>query len=196
MPNWCCTAYTVTGDTQEVKALYEMMKGLEEQGEATLVSDFGKTWLGCLVDALGEDWHNVQCRGHWDGLNFDGRILTFWTLTAWAACNGVFELIKQKFPSLSYFYCAEEPGMCEFYTNDIEGTYYPARYVVDTWTDTGEWLTERFTTLQAAYAWLEEISGMPVRSEQDVQALEKRWKENNPDEHVAINIYPFKVFES
>ena len=194
MPNWCNTAYTVTGDTQEVKALYELMKGLEEQEKPAVDNGFGTTWLGCLVNALGEDWNNIRCRGHWEGLEFDGEVLTFWTETAWSVCNEVFELARQKFPSLSYYYRAEEPGMCDYYTNDADGIYYPERYVVDACSDKCDWYTEYFTTLQDAYAWLEQVSGVPVHSEDDVRALEKQWRENDPDGYAYISIHELKVY--
>ena len=193
MPNWCSTAYVIEGDTQEVKALYELMKGLEEQEKPTVETGFGTTWLGCLVNALGEDWQDVRCRGSWEGLEFDGCVLTFWTETAWATCNEVFDLVCKKFPSLCYYYRAEEPGMGDYYTNDIDGKYYPDRYLIDLSTDKGDWYTEYFTNLLCAYKWLEEIAGVPVRSEQDVQSLEERWEEINPDAYININ--EFKVFE-
>ncbi len=191
MPNWCCTAYVFEGDAQEVKALYELMKGLEEKEKPTIENGFGTAWLGCLVNALGKDWHDVRCRGHWDGLEFDECVLTFWTTTAWATCNEVFDLVCEKFPSLSYYYRAEEPGMGDYYTNDIEGRYYPDRYIIDLSTDKGEWLTEYFEDLPSLYEWLEEIAGVPVHSEQDVQALKQRWEETNPNAYISIN--EFKV---
>ncbi len=193
MPNWCSTAYTFEGDAQEVKALYELMKELEEKEKPAIENGFGTAWLGCLVDALGGDWHDVQCRGYWDGLTFDGHVLTFYTETAWATCNEVFNLVCAAFPSLHYYYQAEEPGMCDYYTNDIEGRYYPDRYVVNLITDRGEWYNEYFEDLPGLYEWLEEIADVPINSEQDVQALKQRWEEINPD--AFINIYEFKVFD-
>lgn len=29
MPNWCSSAYAIEGDANEIKSLYELMKGLE-----------------------------------------------------------------------------------------------------------------------------------------------------------------------
>lgn len=193
MPNWCSAAYAIEGDVQEVKALYELMKGLEEHEKPTVENGFGTAWLGCLVDALGGDWHKVQCRGQWSELEFDGCVLTFWTETAWATCNEVFDLVREKYPSLCYYYRAEEPGMGDYYTNDIEGRYYPDRYLMDLSTDKGDWYTEYFEDLPTLYEWLEEMAGVPIRSEQDIKELEQRWEEINSD--AFININEFKVFE-
>lgn len=191
MPNWCSTAYAIEGDAQEVKALYELMKELEEKEKPTIENGFGTAWLGCLVDALGKDWHDVQCRGHWEELEFNEGVLTFWTTTAWAPCNEVFDLVREKYPSLFYYYRAEEPGMAIYDTNDIEGRYFPERYLVDLCTDKGDWQTEYFTDLPSAYEWLEEIAGVPVRSEQDVQALKEKWEETNPHAFIIINEFMF-----
>ena len=81
--------------------------------------------------------------------------------------------------------------MGDYYTNDIEGRYYPERYIIDLSTDKGEWHTEYFDDLQSLYEWLEEIAGVPIRSELDIQVLKQKWEEINPD--AFININEFKV---
>ena len=55
MPNWCSSAYALEGDANEIKSLYELMKGLENMEKPSVENGFGTTWLGCLVDALGKD---------------------------------------------------------------------------------------------------------------------------------------------
>ena len=84
MPNWCSTAYAIEGDAKEVKSLYDLMNELQKQKKPSVPNGFGTAWLGCLVDALGENWKNVFCRGSWYDLEFDGRVLTFNTETAWS----------------------------------------------------------------------------------------------------------------
>ena len=111
MPNWCSTAYVIDGDAKEVKQLYELMKGLEERKTPSVENGFGTTWLGCLVDALGKDWNDVRCRGSWNGLEMDGDVLKFSTETAWAPCSETFDLVREAFPNLRYYFQAEEPGM-------------------------------------------------------------------------------------
>ena len=75
MPNWCSTAYAIEGDAKEIKSLYELMKRLEDMEKPSVENGFGTTWLGCLVDALGKDWHNVHCRGSWSCLELEGDVL-------------------------------------------------------------------------------------------------------------------------
>lgn len=189
MANWCYTAYVVEGDAEEVKNLYELMKGLQERKEPSIKNGFGTTWLGCLVDALGGDWNKVWCRGEWDNLQFDGTVLRFSTMTAWSPCNETFDLVCKKFLSLRYFYQSEEPGMVEYRTNDREGKYFPDRYIADICTADGEYFCEYFTDLSSLFGWLEEIAEQPVKSLQEVDALVEEWEKVNEDAFGNIHEY-------
>ena len=77
MPNWCSASYAIEGDAEEVKSLYKLMKRLQEQKEPSVPNGFGKTWLGCLVNALGGDYNKIHCRGDWSNLEMEGNILKF-----------------------------------------------------------------------------------------------------------------------
>ncbi len=149
MPNWCSTAYAIEGNATELKKLYELMKDLEKRQKPSVQNGFGTTWLGCLVEALGESWEKIYCRGTWDNLKFNGEVLTFNTETAWSPCNEMFDMVCEKYPTLRYFYQSEEPGMCEYWTNDDEGKYFPDRYYVDVCTSEEEYYSEYFQDLEA-----------------------------------------------
>ena len=164
MPNWCSTAYAIEGNATELKKLYELMKDLEKRQKPSVQNGFGTTWLGCLVEALGESWEKIYCRGTWDNLKFNGEVLTFNTETAWSPCNEMFDMVCEKYPTLRYFYQSEEPGMCEYWTNDDEGKYFPDRYYVDVCTSEEEYYSEYFQDLESVYDWLEEkYKSNPVR---------------------------------
>lgn len=164
MPNWCSTAYAIEGNATELKKLYELMKDLEKRQKPSVKNGFGTTWLGCLVEALGESWEKIYCRGTWDNLKFNGEVLTFNTETAWSPCNEMFDMVCEKYPTLRYFYQSEEPGMCEYWTNDDEGKYFPDRYYVDVCTSEEEYYSEYFQDLESVYDWLEEkYKSNPVR---------------------------------
>jgi hypothetical protein len=165
MPNWCSTAYVIDGDAKEVKQLYELMKGLEERKTPSVENGFGTTWLGCLVDALGKDWNDVRCRGSWNGLEMDGDVLKFSTETAWAPCSETFDLVREAFPNLRYYFQAEEPGMEVYETNDEFGTYFSDRFFLDACSPEEEYLSEYFETQEDAFAWLEEKCGEQSKSE-------------------------------
>lgn len=74
--------------------------------------------------------------------------LKFSTETAWGPCNEVFDLIRQKFPSLSYYFLSEEPGMGVFQTNDRDGKYFTDKFRADICTPEEEYQCEYFEDKQ------------------------------------------------
>ena len=191
MPNWCSASYVIKGDAKEVKNLYELMMELQKRKEPSVPNGFGSTWLGCLVDALGEDWNEIRCRGDWSNLEMDGDVLKFTTETAWCPCDETFELVCKKFPTLRYFYQSEEPGMAEYWTNDTEGRYFPDKYIADLCTPDDNWHKEYFAKKEDMFKWFEEISGQCVKSVEEILAITEQWDSQNPD--AFCNIYEFSV---
>lgn len=187
MSNWCSTSYAIEGDVQEVKKLYELMKELEERKEPSVKNDFGTTWLGCLVNALGGDWNEVWCRGYWSGLEIENGVLKFITETAWSPCNATFDFVCQKFSSLRYYFQSEELGMSEYKTNDCDSKYFTDRYVVEISTPDNEYGREYFTDLTAAFKWVEEMCGQPVKSKEEVEELVEQWHIKNKQAYCRID---------
>ena len=133
MPNWCYTSYVIEGQRKEVQSLYSQMNRLEKRKKSLVENGFGKAWLGNLVTALGADWNQIRCRGSWFNLDYDqtNKILRFDTETAWTPMFETFALVEEKYPSLKIFWQATEEGMEIYETNDIEGKYFPYRYLLD-----------------------------------------------------------------
>lgn len=187
MPNWCYTSYTFVGEEKELKELHDIMKGLEERSEPLVENGFGKSWLGCLVEVLGKNWKDVWCRGDWNNLELSADTLKFTTETAWSAADEVIELICEKYPSLSYYYYTEEPGMGIYQTNDDYGEYYPDRYYVDLCTDDGCYQQEYFTALDDAILWIEKMTEQEFKSEDEVNAYFNEISKNNSDVYCHIH---------
>ncbi len=136
MPNWCSTSYALRSDNkEELKFLYDLMKGLKDSEKPLVENGFGNTWLGCLVTALGEDWNDFSCRGDFNSLDYNGDEITFNTECAWYRCYEVDYLIRKRYPSIQIYFRAEEPGMCIYEKNDAEGLYFPENYVLDIMSD-------------------------------------------------------------
>ena len=189
MPNWCSTAYAIEGNAKEVKGLYELMKGLQERKEPSVENGFGTTWLGCLVDALGKDWNKVHCRGDWNSLEMKDGVIRFSTETAWSPCNETFDLVCEKFPSLRYYFQAEEPGMAIYETNDSEGLYFPDRFYVDVCTNEEVYDSTYLSELKDVFEWIEELVGQPIKSQEDVDRLVEQWQIENEDAFCYIHEY-------
>lgn len=128
MPNWCYTTYTVVGEEKEIEALFGVMEKLEHMKEPLVPNGFGPNWLGCLVNSLGGDWEKVRCRGYWMNLEINRDTMWFDTESAWAEPYEMIDFLKEKFPSLEFYYSAEETGMRYYVTNDSTGAYFPERY--------------------------------------------------------------------
>ena len=152
-------------------------------------------WLEPLGDVYSSDFGNGSTLEQSlndeikDNLKFNGEVLTFNTETAWSPCNEMFDMVCEKYPTLRYFYQSEEPGMCEYWTNDDEGKYFPDRYYVDVCTSEEEYYSEYFQDLESVYDWLEGICEVQVKSRQDVNAIVKQWKEENEDAYCSIHEY-------
>ncbi len=187
MPNWCYTSYTFVGEEKELKELHDIMKGLEERSEPLVENGFGKSWLGCLVEVLGKNWKDVWCRGDWNNLELSADTLKFTTETAWSAADEVMELICEKYPSLSYYYYTEEPGMGIYQTNDDYGEYYPDRYYVDLCTDDGCYQQGYFTALDDAISWIGKMTEQEFKSEDEVNAYFDEISKNNSDVYCHIH---------
>ena len=124
MPNICTTNYVIEGKQEELDALYQKMKELQEMEQPLVENKLGPTWLGCLVKALGRNPENVLCRGIWIELERQDDRLLMTFETAWTPCYEVTQLMKTVYPSLRIYYKAEEPG-CELYLkNDADGKYF------------------------------------------------------------------------
>lgn len=125
------TDHVITGPIDSLRTIYNKMVKLRRMKAPLVENGFGKTWLGCLVVALGGDWKKVYCRGAWDNekLNKEDCTLTFCTEHAWCPPLDFLDFLKSKFQVKSYF-ISEEELMGEYYCNDINGRYFPERYVL------------------------------------------------------------------
>ena len=121
MANICTTNYVIEGKREELDALYQKLKELQENGAPVEYA----TGLGLLVSALGKKPEEGECRGGWTELVREGDTLRMTFETAWTPCYEVTLLMKAVYPSLRIYYKAEEPG-CEVYLkNDADGKYFP-----------------------------------------------------------------------
>lgn len=125
MPNICTAYYIIEGEKKELDALYETMTSLQAMEQPLVASNFGPTWLGCLVKALGKNPKEVLCRGEWMDLERADDTLRVTFETAWTPCYEVAALMKSTYPSLHIYYKAEEPGNGIYVKNDVEGKYFP-----------------------------------------------------------------------
>ncbi len=190
MPNWAFSSYVLEGNEQEIKKLNKTLDKLVSRKKPAIENGFGTNWLGCLVNALGGDWQKIYCRGTWEDKNLEGNILRLTTETAWGPTNEVFNFIQEKFPSIKYYFASEEPGMCDYLTNDVEGKYFPERYHIDLCDLEGNYDDEYFTTSDAMLEYINENyhPTTPLKTLEDIDNLDNEWRENNDDAFINYHV--------
>ena len=190
MPNWCDTTYKCVGDLKEVRSLYKTLKANDKRKRPRVKNGFGTMWLGCIIDALGEDWEQFRCRGAITDYGLDGNVLTIYQYTAWCEQEGFRECIEKKFPSIKVYYLEEEPGCEVFYTNDANGEYFPYRYLLDNYEE-----PLYYATIEEAAESVSGIVGHKVKPDYNeiVQALDDYTEKQ--DEKGEDEFFSFHEFE-
>ena len=133
MPNWCYTSYAVEGPKEQLQKLSDLMDHVASMPQPGLIkNDFGSSWLGNLVSALGIDplsQPELRCRGEYYNVDLNQLgYMTFDTMTAWCEADGTRHLIEEKFPGVHLYFISEEFGCNYWETNDVEGKYFSERY--------------------------------------------------------------------
>lgn len=131
MPNWCNTSYKFVGDKEEVADLYNKLQSLNDMPEPLVENGFGKLFLGCVVNLFGGDWKEIYCRGEIDYMEICGdSMIQLSTMTAWGDMPEVWDFVCKNYPSIEYYYLAEEGGLCYYVNSDTTGEYFPEKYYV------------------------------------------------------------------
>lgn len=193
MPNWCETTYKCVGDEEEIKSLHEILQKIDQRKEPKIPNGFGHLWLGELVTELGFNWEELRCRGEITGFELCEGVLSIWQETAWCEQEGVRQAIEKKYPSVKVYYLEEEPG-CEIYcTNDLEGTYFPDNYYLDTYDD-----PQYFETIEQAAKYVGGLVGHEVK--ENVGSIKKALDDyaeirQENDEDVFYSFHEFQRIE-
>lgn len=169
MANWCSTDYMFVGATENARRLLADL-------EQAVCAD---SWLAdvrkaLLPESCGMD---IPCRGEVSYLDdelheySDGLAgVRFSTETAWCACEELMQRIADKYALHPYYY-TEEPGMGIFQTNDAEGVYFSARYMVDSESKGCEY----FDDFEEVASVIREMTGIEVRQFEDVEPMLTEW---------------------
>ena len=179
------------GERKEARSLYGKMKRLQERKQPLVENGFyyPKQWLGNLVARLGSDWHDVYCGGTWSDLRLSGNTVHFFTETAWQPPFALLRLVRKCYPSLTYYFAAEGDDWDGYLTNDAEGRYFPARYVVDCEPD-----MEYFDTIGEACAYLSSFLGEPVPATWEaLYAAAEQWNDEHPDADWPVCVKQYEV---
>jgi len=159
MPNWCNNSFSITGNTESIKDLWEAAQTAGPDGDFGLlnaIAPIGDWEYGKAVDTWGTKWDVTD-----EGLEFidngDGTAsISGWFDSAWSPPIGAYEQLAADFDSCIIECSYYEPGMDfggfwssengdEEFDNLQERLEQP----------TEEW-DERFTAFEAEYDLLSE----------------------------------------
>jgi len=191
MANQSDVVYKCIGDPKEVRSLYKIINANDKRKTSRVKNGFGTLWIGNIIDALGEDWEKLRCRGEIIGYHIENNLLTIYQSTAWCEQEGFRECIEKKFPSIKVYYREEEPGCDVYYTNDADRNYFPERYLLN---NNDEPLY--FNTIEEA---AEYVSGnVNQKVEANMEAIEKaldNYEEEHEDDDVYFSFHEFQVVD-
>ena len=191
MANQSDVVYKCIGDPKEVRSLYKIINANDKRKTSRVKNGFGTLWIGNIIDALGEDWEKLRCRGEIIGYHIENNLLTIYQSTAWCEQEGFRECIEKKFPSIKVYYREEEPGCDVYYTNDAERNYFPERYLLN---NNDEPLY--FNTIEEAAEYVSGIVNQKV--EANMEAIEKaldNYEEEHEDDDVYFSFHEFQVVD-
>ena len=174
MANYCNTSYVVEGSKEDLDNLYNTMYKLQNMEKPLVENGFGTTWLGCLITELGGNREDYYCKGEWGGLERHGDSVRFVTEYAWQPPFDTIGLLQEKFPSLAFYFIAEEPGCEVFKKNDKEGKYFPENYLLfHVLPDNRKGDGVRFQSKADVYRYLSEKTGQNISSDEELNVYQK-----------------------
>ena len=180
MANYFETNYVVEGNKQDIDSFYEMMLKLKNAKRDLEPGHFGPTWLGFVLEELGENPEDYNCKGQWYDLTRDGEVVRFKAENAWEPCHDIRYLIEDKYPSLKFYYIGENTGDEMFEKSDPEGKYFPENYFLSLFSPDGE-IDEfkRFVTKEDAYKFISEVTGRNITNDEEFEALQGEWSDQD-----------------
>ena len=146
MPNWCATNYVIRGSEENLNDLVHRLNTMENHSNG-----FGRYWMGNLLINFGIPYEqvistcNIHCRGIFSPqadeeaclcgpdvdetqvfeISEDG-LLRMSTITAWGQSDSMEDFLKEKYPSLEFFFFSTDEFGNFHYVHDPEdiGNFY------------------------------------------------------------------------
>jgi hypothetical protein len=172
------------GNKEEIKDLYEKLKSLEEMEKPLLESNFGKSWLGYVVCLFGGDWVKINCRGSFMNLELlDENTIQLHTETAWGDMPEVWDFVLKNYQSITYYFYAEETGVCYYATNDSEGKYFPERFVVEQFEEG----TEYFENETDMFSYIASVTGKTITNREDMNVAIEMFNSEHENDKIYEN---------
>lgn len=182
MPNWCNVTYAVTGNPDSIKELHNVVKDLNKRKTLLVPNGFGLLWLGCVITKLGGNWKDIYCRGKVLDFKYDKKqqVLFLYIESAWSEPQEFRLFLQSILLGLYIYYIVEEPGMEIYETNDKDGKYFPAKYLVES--ENG---LMYFNTFEKLQEYLEPILEKEIHNYIEAETLVNQY--NRDKEYLSLH---------
>lgn len=128
MANWVTTIYKIDGDEEQVQKVYEKINETMSMVKPLVVSDFGVQWIGCLVEAFGENCQKVYCRGRVVEYGLSCGVLTVMVDIAESMfCDELLDFFRRQAPGCEVYYLTDDACGTR-YSNDKDWEYFSVFY--------------------------------------------------------------------
>lgn len=133
MANWCMTHFVVEcNEKQKLQRICDVIEKCNGRPKP-LIEGSSRSWTGNIFKELGLKYESERC--FWNESYFADDALHIFEESAWSRGSSMRQLVEQMNDpdnDLVVYFRSEECG-CEIYeTNDVEGVYFPERYILDT----------------------------------------------------------------
>lgn len=186
MPNWCDASYRFEGNKIEITDLYQKLKSIADNYLLEPQLDFGSDYIGNVITIFGGNINDFDCQGTLDSAELlDDTTLYVSTCTGWRERNEIWNFVIEKYPSIKYYFKAEEPGCNYFVTNDVEGKYYPERFQVEQY----DLEAKLYNTLKEVYADVSKRLDVSISNKKELSAALKLFNKAHKDDWVRVDKY-------
>lgn len=130
----CGAGYVIQGSDEEINALFDSIKKWTEAGEDP---KYGNTWLGNILQGAGLSVSDFSCTGLMRyseviPINENESVMSIDTISEGTPCKEMWKPIVEKWaPHCKMYYFSQHPSIHEFLTNDVNGRFFPERYVLE-----------------------------------------------------------------
>jgi hypothetical protein len=125
MPNWCATTVIFTGHEKDLRQFYDDFIIAQQT-----IKDGSDGCIGRLLALKGIDYREIDCRGFYTYIGLEDDHVILDSDDAWEPCTEAYNIFAEMY-NLSYVLKAEEPGNMVYINTDVEGRFFPERYMFE-----------------------------------------------------------------
>lgn len=198
MANWALTDYAIEGPIETLKKIeqaildHPVREGSDEKWEGNILTALGIEW----VDRYMDPKNGLYMRGFVEEPAWytrEGQTLRFSAMEAWDVTD-FWIALERGLPGIKVYWRTEEEGCEIFSTNDVNGYYFPERYMVEVCLD-GKDDQEYFVYQSDLFKWLYKLTNGKVNTLEKAEEFNREHEDPETLQDDYIYIHEFQVVE-